>query len=98
MRPTRRACPSRSGGSDPSCSAASPWASSSSCPSSSRSKEAVMSEVPDTGAETPQSAAARLFDLRVLIGGLFLLYGGMLTVGGVFTSSKELAKASHIHI
>ena len=57
-----------------------------------------MSEVPDTGAEAPQSAAAKLFDLRVLIGGLFLLYGVMLTVAGLFTSSKELAKASHINI
>ena len=52
-----------------------------------------MSEMPDTGAETPQSAAAKLFDLRVLIGGLFLLYGVMLTVAGLFTSPKELAKA-----
>src|ERR1700759_571975 len=98
MRRIRRACPSRSGGSRPSCSAASPWASSSCCPSSSRSQEAVMSEVPDTGAEAPQSAAAKLFDLRVLIGGLFLLYGVMLTVAGLFTSSKELAKASHINM
>ena len=57
-----------------------------------------MSEVPDTGAETPQSAAAKLFDLRVLIGGLFLLYGVMLTVAGFFTSSKELAKAANINI
>ena len=57
-----------------------------------------MSEVPDTGAEAPQSAAAKLFDLRVLIGGLFLLYGVMLTVAGLFSSSKELAKASHINI
>ena len=57
-----------------------------------------MSEVPDTGAETPQSAAARLFDLRVLIGGLFLVYGVMLTVAGFFTSSKDLAKASQINI
>jgi hypothetical protein len=57
-----------------------------------------MSEAPDTGAEAPQSAAARLFDLRVLIGGLFLLYGVMLTVAGFFTSSANLAKASHINI
>ena len=57
-----------------------------------------MSEAPDTGAEVPQSAAAKLFDLRVLIGGLFLVYGVMLTVAGFFTSSKELAKASHINI
>jgi len=57
-----------------------------------------MSEVPDAGAETPQSAAARLFDLRVLIGGLFALYGIMLTVAGFFTSPEELAKASNINI
>ena len=57
-----------------------------------------MYEASDTGADTPQSAAARLFDLRVLIGGLFLLYGVMLTVAGFFTSSKELAKASQINI
>jgi hypothetical protein len=57
-----------------------------------------MSEAPDTGADAPQSAAAKLFDLRVLIGGLFLVYGVMLTVAGFFTSSKDLAKASHINI
>ena len=57
-----------------------------------------MSEVPDTGTEAPQSAAAKLFDLRVLIGGLFIVYGVMLTVAGFFTSSRELAKASHINI
>ena len=57
-----------------------------------------MSEMPDTGTEAPQSAAAKLFDLRVLIGGLFLVYGVMLTVAGFFTSSKDLAKASQINI
>ena len=57
-----------------------------------------MSEAPDTDTEAPQSAAAKLFDLRVLIGGLFLLYGVMLTVAGFFTSPRELAKASHINI
>ena len=57
-----------------------------------------MSEAPDTGAEAPQSAAARLFDLRVLIGGLFLVYGVMLTVAGLLNSSKDVAKASQINI
>ena len=57
-----------------------------------------MSEAPDTDTEAPQSAAAKLFDLRVLIGGLFLVYGVMLTVAGFFTSPRELAKASHINI
>jgi hypothetical protein len=57
-----------------------------------------MSETPDTGAEAPQSAAARLFDLRTMIGGLFVLYGIMLTVAGFFTSSANLAKAANINI
>jgi quinol-cytochrome oxidoreductase complex cytochrome b subunit len=57
-----------------------------------------MSEVPDTGAEVPQSAAARLFDLRVLIGGLFIVYGIILTLAGFFTSARDLAKASGINI
>jgi hypothetical protein len=57
-----------------------------------------MSEAPDPATDATQSAAAKLFDLRVLIGGLFLVYGVMLTVAGFFTSSKELAKASQINI
>jgi len=57
-----------------------------------------MSQTPETGTEAPQSAAARLFDLRSMIGGLFVLYGIMLTVAGFFTSSANLAKASHINI
>jgi hypothetical protein len=57
-----------------------------------------MSDTPDTSAEVPRSAAARLFDLRSVIGGLFVLYGIMLTVAGFFTSSANLAKASHINI
>jgi hypothetical protein len=57
-----------------------------------------MSETPDTGTETPKSAASRLFDLRSLIGGLFVLYGIMLTVAGFSTSHKELTKAANINI
>lgn len=49
-------------------------------------------------ADTPQSAAARLFDIRVLIGGLFTLYGVMLIVAGLFTSGPQLKKASNINI
>ncbi|MBV9796008.1 MAG: hypothetical protein JO016_18940 [Actinobacteria bacterium] len=62
-----------------------------------------MSDTPGTGttgpdSKAPQSAAARLFDLRSLIGGLFVLYGIMLTVAGAFTSKANLAKASNINI
>ncbi len=50
-------------------------------------------------AETaPKSAAARLFDIRLLIGGLFTLYGVMLIVAGFFTSSSQKHKASDINI
>ncbi len=49
-------------------------------------------------AATPRSAAARLFDIRLLIGGLFLVYGLLLTVAGFFTSSSALKKADGINI
>ena len=45
-----------------------------------------------------ESAASKLFDLRVLIGGLFTLYGVLLTVYGFFTSDAERAKAAGINI
>jgi hypothetical protein len=58
-----------------------------------------VSETPETGTSTaPKSAAARLFDLRSLIGGLFVLYGIMLTVAGISPSQANLAKADHINI
>jgi hypothetical protein len=57
-----------------------------------------MSDVSPQSADVPQSAAAKLFDLRILIGGLFILYGIMLTIAGFFTSAKNLAKASNINI
>jgi hypothetical protein len=49
-------------------------------------------------ADSPQSAAAKLFDIRLLIGGLFVVYGVLLTVSGFFTSDKERAKAADINI
>lgn len=49
-------------------------------------------------ADAPKSAAAKLFDIRLLIGSLFVLYGLMLTVAGFFTSNKELKKAADINI
>ena len=57
-----------------------------------------MSQTTASTPDKPKSAAARLFDLRILIGALFLLYGVMLTVAGFFTSAKNLAKASNINI
>ena len=49
-------------------------------------------------ADTPKSAASKLFDIRVLIGGLFTVYGVMLTVAGLFTSDADLHKATGINI
>ena len=51
-----------------------------------------------TDSDAPKSAAAKLFDIRLLIGALFVLYGVMLTVAGFFTSGKDRAKAANINI
>ncbi len=47
---------------------------------------------------TPVSAAAKLFDIRIMIGGLFLVYGVMLTIAGFLVSDKARAKAAGINI
>ncbi|MGH8861690.1 MAG: hypothetical protein ACRDVG_10730 [Jatrophihabitantaceae bacterium] len=57
-----------------------------------------MPEENTTADDAPTSAAAKLFDIRLLIGGLFVLYGLMLTIAGFFTSDKQRAKASDINI
>jgi hypothetical protein len=51
-----------------------------------------------TESDAPESASAKLFDLRVLIGGLFTLYGLVLLGAGVAASSADLQKASGVHI
>ncbi|SER34382.1 hypothetical protein [Microlunatus flavus] len=48
--------------------------------------------------DTKKSAASKLFDLRLLIGGLFTLYGVMLTISGFFTSEAEIQKAAGINM
>jgi prolipoprotein diacylglyceryltransferase len=59
-------------------------------------KENAMSESQNP-APLP-SAAAKLFDIRLLIGGLFTLYGVMLIIYSFFTSPAEIAKAAGINI
>ena len=49
-------------------------------------------------AEVPKSAAAKLFDIRLLIGGLFTLYGVLVTAAGVFDGSAASKKAAGIDI
>jgi hypothetical protein len=42
--------------------------------------------------------AANLFDLRRIIGGLFVLYGVVLTIVGLTDGSAEIEKAGGVHI
>ena len=44
------------------------------------------------------SKAANLFDLRRIIGGLFIVYGVLLTVLGLFDSQEEIDKAAGVNI
>jgi hypothetical protein len=53
-------------------------------------------DVPDR--DPRDTTASRLFDLRTLIGGLFVLYGVLLTVVGLFDNDDEIAKANGIWI
>lgn len=45
-----------------------------------------------------QSAAAKLFDLRIMIGALFSFYGVILIIYGFFTPEEQIAKAAGIHM
>ena len=45
-----------------------------------------------------RSAAARLFDVRRVIGGLFVVYGVIVTLLGIFDSGAELDKAQGVRI
>jgi hypothetical protein len=49
-------------------------------------------------AERPSATAARLFDIRRVIGGLFVLYGAILTAVGAFDSPAAVAKAQGVRI
>lgn len=50
--------------------------------------------------ETQQrmSAAARLFDIRLIIGGLFVIYGLIVGLQGVFATHAALVKAQGVRI
>ena len=58
--------------------------------------------MPDDDTTTPEAGrearAANLFDLRRIIGGLFLLYGAILTVVGLFDSHTEVARAAGVRM
>ena len=44
------------------------------------------------------SAAARLFDVRRVIGGLFVVYGLIVTLLGIFDTGAEIDKAQGVRI
>jgi hypothetical protein len=49
--------------------------------------------------DTPSTRrAANLFDLRRIIGGLFVVYGVLLTLLGLFDSQEEIDKAAGVNI
>ena len=48
--------------------------------------------------ETGRRRAARLFDVRLVIGGLFVIYGLIVGALGLFDSPAEVAKAQGVHI
>ena len=47
---------------------------------------------------TSTRRAANLFDLRRIIGGVFVLYGVVLTILGLFDSQEEIDKAAGVNI
>jgi hypothetical protein len=50
------------------------------------------------GIGSREAQAANLFDLRRIIGGLFVLYGTVLTIVGLGDGDAEIAKAAGVHI
>ncbi|MFJ9179571.1 hypothetical protein [Streptomyces sp. NPDC102360] len=48
--------------------------------------------------EARSATAARLFDVRRIIGGLFVVYGVIVTIAGFTASDADLKKAQDINI
>jgi hypothetical protein len=48
--------------------------------------------------ERKSATAARLFDVRHIIGGLFVVYGVIVTIAGITASDADLKKAQNINI
>ena len=51
-----------------------------------------------TELEQKSATAARLFDIRRIIGGLFVIYGVIVTIAGITVSDADLDKAEGINI
>jgi sulfite exporter TauE/SafE len=63
-----------------------------------RNERAHDPQVEETEAERARSAAARLFDIRRVIGGLFVVYGVIVGLIGLFDSPAEIDKAQGVRI
>ncbi|MEV0641101.1 hypothetical protein AB0I77_40510 [Streptomyces sp. NPDC050619] len=48
--------------------------------------------------ETKSTTAARLFDIRRIIGGLFVVYGVIVTIAGITASDADIDKAEGVNI
>ncbi|MEU8238645.1 hypothetical protein AB0C07_10395 [Actinoplanes missouriensis] len=46
----------------------------------------------------PTSGKSRLFDVRLVIGGLFVVYGVIVTTLGIFDTQAEIDKAEGVRI
>lgn len=57
-----------------------------------------MAENTETTSKGRAAAAANLFDLRRIIGGVFVGYGVLLTILGLFDSEAEIEKAQGVNI
>jgi hypothetical protein len=60
------------------------------------SEQDVQREV--TELESKSATAARIFDLRRIIGGLFVLYGIIVTIAGITDSQAAIDKAQGVNI
>ena len=57
-----------------------------------------MSEPTSTTSESRARRAANLFDLRRVIGGLFVVYGLLLAILGLFDSDADIDRAAGVNI
>src|SRR3954447_15364671 len=58
----------------------------------------LISEAEQAEEESRAQRAANLFDLRRIIGGLFLVYGVILTILGLTDSQAEIQKAAGVRV
>ncbi|MFF5959913.1 hypothetical protein [Streptomyces luteogriseus] len=64
--------------------------------SESHSEKDLQREI--TELQGKSATAARLFDIRRIIGGLFVLYGVIVTIAGLTASDADIDKAAGVNI